>query len=254
MKRELLPNRVFASKWTISCASGGFFATFIPKNACSTLRLSAALYNGAINSPSQVNWIHKNNRAFNADDSFIVSSEYAFVILRCPFARLVSVFLDKFVGKKPSANAFVRGLDNGMILERFSFSDFILGLSAGNCFLRSNEHWRPQVDFLIIKNYDDYFSVEDLGSAKLSLLKKVGFNLVDSRSLLDHSTKDYVRTDINKAYNLSVSELSKLKRNESIVPCLRSMFTPGLYERVSFLYGADVELYESKTSRKSFAL
>ena len=38
-----------------------------------------------------------------------------------------------------------------------TFREFVMGLRPR---LRSNEHWRPQVDFLVYETYDDYFCVE----------------------------------------------------------------------------------------------
>jgi hypothetical protein len=53
---------------------------------------------------------------------------------------------------------------------------------------RLNEHWRPQTDFLIYEDYDDWFCVEDFGRAVETLRDKIGFAVKDTRHLLDHGT------------------------------------------------------------------
>ena len=71
--------------------------SFIPKNGCSTMRLSLALANGCISDPKDFEWIHNNSLTFSADLPSLLLADYTFVILRCPFARLASVYLDKIV-------------------------------------------------------------------------------------------------------------------------------------------------------------
>jgi len=47
----------------------GTIYSFIPKNACSTMRFSLAIENGCLSENSDVNWIHLNNTTFNASTS-----------------------------------------------------------------------------------------------------------------------------------------------------------------------------------------
>src|SRR5690606_1619014 len=69
--------------------------TFIPKNACSTMRLTLALENGCIRDETEHQWIHANNPTFRAQLPDLICADYTFVILRDPFRRVVSCFLDK---------------------------------------------------------------------------------------------------------------------------------------------------------------
>lgn len=77
--------------------------SFIPKNACSTMRLSIARANGCIRKIKDFNWIHKNNSTFSASLSELAKARYSFVFLRDPFSRLVSVYFDKIVSRDPQA-------------------------------------------------------------------------------------------------------------------------------------------------------
>jgi len=71
--------------------------SYIPKNACSTLRFSVAKANGCISSLEQGHWIHANNTVFNATLAEAIKASYTFVILRCPYRRLASAYLDEFL-------------------------------------------------------------------------------------------------------------------------------------------------------------
>jgi hypothetical protein len=71
--------------------------TFIPKNACSTMRFSIAVQNGFLDENSDKNWIHENNNTFSTSQEFAMRCKYAFVILRCPFRRIASAYLNKVV-------------------------------------------------------------------------------------------------------------------------------------------------------------
>ena len=75
----------------------GAIDTFIPKNACSTMRLSVAIANCCIADASGFEWIHNNNDTFRANLEDLIRATYTFVILRDPFVRLASCFLDKIV-------------------------------------------------------------------------------------------------------------------------------------------------------------
>ena len=69
--------------------------TWIPKNGCSNLRYAIARENGAISNIKEIQWIHTNNHSFNANTKEALQADYTFVVLRNPFKRLLSFFLDK---------------------------------------------------------------------------------------------------------------------------------------------------------------
>ena len=109
--------------------------SFIPKNACSTLRLSVAITNGCINGIEQGHWIHANNQTFNATLGEAIKVDYSFVVLRCPFRRLASVFLDKFVAKEPDAWNYRSALQRKVNLDDLTFRDFVKSLNSAREFL-----------------------------------------------------------------------------------------------------------------------
>ncbi len=89
-----------AAAHALKIYKSGSIYTFIPKNACSTMRLSLAIANCCIADASSFEWIHENNETFRANLEDMVCAAYTFVILRDPFARLASYFLDKVVAQR----------------------------------------------------------------------------------------------------------------------------------------------------------
>jgi hypothetical protein len=76
----------FALTQSMSIFKSATCCTWIPKNACSTLRFSVAKANGCVSDLSDVNWIHTNNSTFNATTQTTFMADYTFVVLRCPLA------------------------------------------------------------------------------------------------------------------------------------------------------------------------
>jgi hypothetical protein len=76
----------FALNYAMSIYRAAAVYSFIPKNACSTLRFSVALANGCIGD-ADVNWVHENNQTFKPSVRELATADYAFVVLRDPFRR-----------------------------------------------------------------------------------------------------------------------------------------------------------------------
>ena len=87
----------FSSSYCLSIYPINAAYTFIPKNACSSLRFSVAVANGFLADLSDIEWIHWNNQTFIASQREVCLASYTFVILRCPFTRVASSFLDLIV-------------------------------------------------------------------------------------------------------------------------------------------------------------
>ena len=85
----------FSRKHTLIHLKSNSICTWIPKNSCSSIRFSFAVANGAISNINDIDWIHKNNYSFSANNKELLIANYAFVILRNPFKRLLSYYCDK---------------------------------------------------------------------------------------------------------------------------------------------------------------
>jgi hypothetical protein len=124
------PQHQFAMRHSMQVFNSNAIYSFIPKNGCSTLRLSLAVANGCINGIEQGNWIHQNNNTFMPTLRDAVCTDYKFVILRCPFRRLASVYLDKFVAKETNAWGYRDARQRSIELDDLTFDMFVKSLQA----------------------------------------------------------------------------------------------------------------------------
>ncbi len=224
--------------------------SFIPKNACSTMRYSLAISNGFLKNEKQVEWIHNNNLTLSVKNiTTLLNPHYSFVILRCPYSRLVSVFFDKFIKGKGDAKVFVNKYMKNTKISDVTFEQFINKLSQMNT-KDFNQHWRPQVDFLLYKEYDKYFSLENFSEAIKILDQDIGFKVEDTRSLIGHHTHDTRKlTDIEQPETLKIQQLKKLE----ILPSVKNMYNEEMLEKVSNIYHQDIEFYCSKFGNKGLS-
>lgn len=163
--------------------------SLIPKNACSTMRVSIAIDNGAIPDAGHIEWIHSNNDTFRPPLRDLLQADYTFVVLRCPFARLASCFIDKFTQHSAPLQKYREVIAKSPRWnkpgEPISFKSFCLSLTDEA--IRSIDiHWRPQGDFLVYDDYDDYFCVERFGEAVRVIEAKTAMKIVDARPLTQH--------------------------------------------------------------------
>jgi hypothetical protein len=235
----------FAASHALKIYGSGAIYTFIPKNACSTMRLSLAIANSCIPDVSGFNWIHKNNDTFRANLEDLVRASYTFVILRDPFARLSSCFLDKIVSQARPAQRLRELVAQDLDLDDITFADFVNFLDDA-AVRADNMHWRPQIDFLVYDRYDDYFALEDFAAAAATIKDRAGLEVVDARPLTAHGLERYRLLSAKIDHSRTpVSEIALLKRNGDC-PDPRSLFTQPLIDAVARLYADDIRLYTEK--------
>jgi Sulfotransferase family len=236
----------FALSQAMCIYQPGAIYSFIPKNACSTLRFSVAWANGCVATESDVNWIHENNLAFKPTLGDLATAKYCFVVLRDPFRRIASCFLDKFVDKRPEAWRFQALLDYSINPDTLTFRSFVECLPR---VLRKNLHWRPQVDFLVYENYDDWFCLEEFGRAVDTLGSRIGLIVRDTRHLLDHGSYRYKIVDANGRFpDLPVFEIADMKRRGEL-PAVERMFDDDLRRIIRSAYADDFALYQLNIGR-----
>lgn len=217
--------------------------SFIPKNACSTMRLSVAIENGCIESVESFNWIHQNNQTFAANLRELCRADFTFVLLRCPFRRLASAFLDKVVQREPPFWPMTRAKDQAVRHDELSFRDFV-GLLAQRPFRKSNEHWRAQTDFLIYKDYDRYYAVEDFPAARASIEDLTGMTVHDARNLTKHGEGQYLVREDGFYGDMPATELLRMQMDGE-TPSKRSLYDPEIRRAVETIYADDIALYRS---------
>jgi hypothetical protein len=209
--------------------------TFIPKNACSSLRYSIAIANGFLGDISDINWIHDNNKTFMSTQREVSRASYTFVVLRCPYTRVASCFLDKIVDGEPKFNDEMGNRLN------LSFRDFLTAIKYQHRSER-DEHWRNQSDFLHYERYDEYFSLESFSEAINSLGTR-GFTVHDTRAALKHDLSNMKRVDGDFS-KTKQEELQKMKE-EGYLPSYKSMFGDVEIELANDIYNDDINLYKS---------
>lgn len=221
-------------------ASGAIYS-FIPKNGCSTLRYSFARANNCIAGPEDWMWIHPNNGTFTAQLRDLVTAPFSFVILRCPHARLASVFLDKIVDKTPELWQLYRLTRDGIDLDTLTFRQFVALLTDSDIF-KANIHWRPQADFLVYDVYSCVFALEDFGVAQETLRDRVGLEVHDARALTEHGTDRATLIREGCFADTPLTDLVALKRSGKL-PAHAQLYDEALAQEVAGLYAEDMALY-----------
>jgi hypothetical protein len=255
---------MFAVSYAMAIYRRSTVCTFIPKNACSVLRYNVALENQVIRGPENKDWIHENNSTFRPSHGELVTAAYSFVILRCPFRRLASAFLHRIVDrperavieqgkvhpkpwylkwplKRPAIQRSADGARGWAEADKLTFADFVTFLEAPGG-LRTDIHWRPQVDFLVYQDYDDVFRVEDMPGMMAGVRDKIGLVIRDAEHLVAHGNLGRARINDGFFGHTTVAELQGLKTAMK-APAYERLYNAELHERVGRLYAADVALY-----------
>lgn len=219
----------------------GAIYSFIPKNACSTLRLSLAVANGCIADEKDYAWIHRNNDTFAANLSEMVRAPLSFVVLRCPHARLASVFLDKIVGRERDMWDLLRHSGEAFDPDIITFRAFV-DLLKNPALLALNIHWRPQIGFLAFQDYTHWFALERFDAVGPILKNTLGLDIFDARALTQHGS-DYQKTlQEGHFFDTPAWQVAEMKR-EHKTPHLRCFYDDALASDVAALYAQDMQLY-----------
>lgn len=217
--------------------------SFIPKNACSTMRFSLAVANGCIAGEGDFNWIHANNKTFSADLESLLTAEYTFVILRCPFARIASAYLDKLVNRDGQLWTLRSHEQYAFEPDNLTFRRFVRLLQRPAT-RNLDIHWRPQVDFLVYEEYDSYFALEDFATAVRTLEERLGLAVLDARHLTRHGTDQFAALEDGCYADVAPDEILAAKR-QGRCPSLRAMYDDETVALVRSCYAADLALYRS---------
>ncbi len=222
----------------------GAVYSFVPKNASTTLRYSLALANGAIAGPQDMAWLTANTQTFSASLRELATAPYTFTFLRCPHARLASAFLDKIVAKSVAAWHLHRLDGERWDLDTLTFRSFVQLLTRPR--LRNgNVHWRPQGDFLVYEDYDDWFGVSDFEAAARRIEARCGLVIEDTRELSRHTSRRFAPAEGIGSADMPLHEIAALQQ-QGTSPSARALYDPGLVQQVARVYASDLALYQSR--------
>ena len=240
---------IFSHTHALQIYDSGAMYSMIPKNGCTTMRLSIALANGAIADRSEWEWIHQNNDSFRPSFKELALASYRFTVLRCPYGRLVSCFLDKIVKRTPDAQKFIAASNFAGDLDKLTFRQFCAEMTKP-AVRNSNMHWRPQIDFLVFADYDNYFCFEDFSAIAPVLKSRIRLELVDARPMARHDSSHY--KTINSSWSFADVELTHLEAMllNGFYPAPEKFYDKELMQSVYSAYQADFALYERECPGK----
>jgi hypothetical protein len=239
----------FAQIHALNIYNSNAVYSFIPKNACSSMRTTLAIANGCIKDVSDFNWIHTNNHTFSCSLRELATAQYTFTVLRCPYSRLASAYLDKFVDRDTVAWQYVDLHERKINVEDITFDFFVRSMKSPNI-LNSDIHWKPQVNFLVYETYDDYFCLEDFKLAISTLKEKLDLSVVDARSLTQHGVGNY-KPAKGRDFNLMTPNQLFQKKQKGSLPTYENLYTDELVSIVKKVYKADLALYKKKFGKAS---
>ena len=224
--------------------------TWIPKNGCSNIRYAIAKANGAIGDIKEIEWIHQNNHSFNASTKEALQAEYTFVILRNPFRRLLSFFLDKLCHPQdPNSSDRSREYSKNIFEfnQNMSYSEFVDYLWKNPEIIYKDTHSRPQCDFLLYRKYDNYYPLEKIKEASQSIQEKTGVTIEDiraSNSIFTTKRHDRCEEINNTTKAMEINQNLKDRK----VPFAENMYTREMIKKVACIYLQDILLYREKIS------
>jgi hypothetical protein len=237
----------FAVEHTCIHYKSNSVCTWIPKNGCSNLRYSISKENGAITNIEEIDWIHRNNDCFNVSTKEALQADYTFIILRNPFKRLLSFFLDKLCHpeQNESEGSYQHAHNIFKFDDELSYFDFINYIWENPNTIYNDEHTTPQCDFLLYRNYDNYFALEKINEANQEIYKKTGINVEDIRS----ENSIFTSLGCEKCDDiLKFTKASKIKEllKQKKIPIIENMYSNDMIKKVATLYLQDILLYSSE--------
>ena len=241
----------FAKKFTLYNFSNSSLCTFIPKNACTSLRFSFALSNGFVRGIEDINWIHSNNDSQKVSEKELINCSYTFVVLRSPFTRLSSYFLDKIVGNsqdvaKEDESYKKTILDSNFDPENLTFEKFVNIMWENPKLIYKDIHTIPQIEFLLFNDYDKWVALENLSKELNEVEENSGIKFFDTRKSVNNTT---YRGEINNTKyfgDINIKSLRDLK-SKKIFPSHQMLYSPETAYKCLHLYISDIFLYIEKT-------
>ena len=237
-------DHLFAKRHTTIHLKSNSICTWIPKIGCSNIRYSIAKANGAISDSEDIAWIHTNNESFCADNKELLKADYTYVILRNPFKRLLSFFLDKMCHNDPNEidKSYSVAQKKYNASSFSSFEDLVKLLWANPKLINEDHHIKPQHNFLIYNKYDNYFCLENYNYAIETIYEKTGIEIIDTRNIGSvHTTLNLVESsEVN--YSTASSKINNFLRDGK-KPLPTNMYSKEMCQMVGTLYMTDIMIY-----------
>ena len=229
---------LFAAQHALRIYRAKAIYSFIPKNGCTALRYALAIANGVLKPGDALQWVHKNNATFVASLPDLILADYTFVIVRCPYRRLASAFLDKVIGEQGRRDRFIKA--TGIAEQDITFRRFATAM-CDPVARNADHHWTPQISFLVYSEYDDVFCLEDFNGMVRRLKDRIDLDVFDVRKQVRHGLDTYTLVDGDFA-DLPIAEIADMRR-EGRSPPAASLYDTEIFNAVSLAYAEDVALH-----------
>ena len=225
----------------------------IPKNACTFFK-KVVLENSEHKSSFQESGLDvhryiRQNEAKLTNFAYLSDPEYLKIaIIRNPFDRLVSAYLNKFVRHKKPTKIVSSVIEN---IYRFNklkpdyqrsvtFSDFVNYLARTEDYFL-NEHWRSQYFFLGmgLVNFNLLDSLENVDSIVRKLESRIGkkIDLGKTKNQTDYD-RDIAKKNWHTMYPQQLRKLDRL-------PTASSLYTAELKAIVKSRFALDIKMFDS---------
>lgn len=165
---------------------------------------------------------------------------YFFVVLRNPFERIVSAYLDKFVKKPPKYDPYLKSLGLRADADP-SFRQF-LSIVCNQKNKNYNNHWKPQSCFVQGIDFDGYYDLSRIEQLFLDIESLHGIRLKRFDQYRFHHSKATTynsQTGQVKYENACASSF----RDSQAYAGPENLFTSDLVDVFMKKYSQDVQLY-----------
>ena len=237
--RRVTAGRLFAWSHELCFPSLGVSYTYIPKNGCSSFKLSLGVAEGWLDDgddPHSIGLAHRLQGKIRTRRPAV-----RFVVLRDPASRVASAYLDRFSKESDHTTAALvrqRLVPNQRYLDSLSFDEFV-ALVAHQEPKAMDPHWRPQTDFLRGRytHMIDFRNIEK------------GFDLLRARHIpirtyRPHTTSEYRPLDA-PAGQIPAVELRRLRSEKGIVPTAQELISEPTGALLRRIYATDYTLIAS---------
>lgn len=232
--------------------------TFIPKNACTTLKYTLGVTNENYDHTRTAHFHDKIYR-YNGDD--LPSDVRRLIVLRDPFARIISAYLEKIVNPPYESFAFdvscqiLKNQRGFLDTDKIRVGDVVPTFKEFICYLfrrtdmQLNEHWRAQVAFPQFPTYDYVFCLERLSQDWLtSDLANIAFHSASHHAVTAGKEVAQSMEELGlgrqQLSNLDGAVLRKALHAAGKVPSVNLFYNDEqVFERFCTRYAQDIKIY-----------
>ena len=239
----------FALRHALAIHRAESIATFIPKNGSTSLRIAVATANGVAAGFDDATMVRSSPSPSyaQADLRDLARASFTFAIIRDPFERLSSAYLDKIVERRPEFWPFYRSVRTAALdhPEKLTFRRFVelMGKPRNR---KANPHWRPQVDFLVYRRYDLLIPLERLEEHRQLLCERATLELLPGGLETNYRNTRFENVDGAFA-DAQPETIRSMRFNDGRSPAHTAMYDDEMRELARECYEEDVALYRAAT-------